>query len=258
MKLVRTPATIFGPSGLLFTQSTATLPPGEVEVGLGVAYEHSSTNPDYTINELSGTLTLGILDWAEVSVRVPYIYNFESHGVDSAGVQGGEFSLKWRFLNQDEDLGIPAVGLSLTYFSPIGSKTVEFDIVDSWGMKALFLASAEVNLSPSLFYDYNIDLYADGGVFIRDPDKPTEERHGLIDLGIALPLIKSRQLQLLLETNNTVRNEIPQQGNDTALTAALRYVASSFHLTGGIQHRLKQDEGIKDTNRFVFQAGYLF
>lgn len=256
-ELFRAPATTFGPSGLLFTQSTDTLLPGKIEVGFGVAYEHSSTDPDFLINELFGTVTFGILDWAEVSARVPYVYNFESHGADSSGISGGEFSLKWRFLNQG-DFGLPAVGFSLTYFSPIGNNTDGFDAVESWGVKGLFLTSAQVDLSPSMFDHYYVGLYADGGIFIRDLGKPTEEKHGLIDLGIALPLIESRRLQLILETNATVKNEMPLQGNYTALTGALRYVTPSFHLTGGAQHRLKQDEGIQDTDRFVFQTGYLF
>lgn len=259
-ELVRTPSTIFGPSGLLFTQSTDTLLPGEIEVGMGVAYEHSSTDPDYLINEVAATVTFGILDWAEVSARIPYVYNFESHGTESDGLQGGELSLKWRFFNQGEYLGLPAAGFSLTYFSPLGSKIDEFGVVDSWGLKGLLLASAEVDLSPSLFHYYYVGLYAAGGIFIRDRDNPAEEKHGLIDLGIALPLIESRRLQLILEANSTVRNQIPLQGNYTAITGALRYVTPSFQLTGGVQHRLKRDEEIEDTDpdRFVFQASYLF
>lgn len=262
--LIRTPATAFGPTGLLFTQSTQTLPPGELEIGIGASYEHSSTNPDYTINEIAATLTFGILDWVEISARIPYVYNFESHGVESDGMQGGELSLKWRFLNQEEDLGLPALGFSLTYFAPLDHKTEIFDAVDSWGLKGLLLASAEVDLSPSLHYYYYAGLYANAGIFIRDLDKPAEERHGLIDLGISLPLSKSRKVQLILETNSTLRNQLPLQGNYTGITIALRYVTASFHVTGGIQRRFKQDEAdgeeIEDTNpdRFVFQTGYLF
>jgi hypothetical protein len=259
-ELIRLPSTSFGPTGLLFTQSTDTLSPGDIEVGWGVAHEHSSNNPDYTINEVSATITVGVLPWAEVSARVPYVYSFESHGTETDGIQGGELSLKWRFLNQDEDLGLPAMGFSLTYFSPVDSKVQAFDVVDSWGVRGLFLASAEVDLSPSLFYYYYVGLYANAGVFIRDLDKPTEEKHGSIDLGIALPLSQSRQIQLILETNSTVRNEIPLQGNYTAVTAALRYVTPSFQMTGGVQRRFKRDEGVEDTDpdRLVFQASYLF
>lgn len=256
-ELFRTPGSTFGPSGLLFTQSTDTLLPGEIEVGVGGAYEHSSTDPDYLINEMAVTVTFGISERVEVSARVPYVYNFESHGVDSAGISGGEFSLKGRLLDQG-DFRLPAVGFSLTYFTPLGSNIHEFDAVESWGLKGLFLTSAQVDLSPSIFDHYYAGLYADGGMFIRDLDKPTEERHVLIDFGISLPLVESRRLQLILETNATIGNELPLQGNYTALTAALRYVAPSFSLAGGVQHRLKRDEGIQDTDRFVLQAGYLF
>ncbi|MCG3117569.1 MAG: hypothetical protein LLH30_18015 [Candidatus Manganitrophus sp. SA1] len=261
--LIRLPSTTFGPSGLLFTQSTNTLSPGEVEIGVGFAHEHSSNNPDYTINEISATVTVGILPWAEVSARVPYMYSFESHGIETDGVQGGELSLKWRFLNQEEDFSLPAMGASLTYFSPVDSKVSAFDVVDSWGVKGLFLASAEVDISPSLHYAYHAGLYANAGIFIRDLGKSTEERHGLLDLGMALPLSPSRQIQLIFEANTTLRNEIPLQGNYTGLTAALRYVTSSFQLTGGMQRRLKQDDEdveIEDTNpdRFILYASYLF
>lgn len=261
--LIRHPSTTFGPSGLLFTQSTNTLSPGKVEIGIGFAHEHSSNNPDHTINEISATVTAGVLPWAEVSAHVPYIYRFESHGIETDGIQGGELSLKWRFLNQYEDFGLPAMGASLTYFSPIDSKVSAFDVVDSWGLKGLFLASAEVDISPSLHYSYHAGLYANAGIFIRDLGKPTEERHGLLDLGMALPLSPSRRLQLIFEANTTLRNEIPLQGNYTGITAALRYVTSSFQLTGGMQRRLKQDDEdvkIEDTNpdRFILYASYLF
>jgi hypothetical protein len=256
-EFVRIPASSSGPSGLLFTQSADTLLPGKIEVGIGAAYEHASPDPDYLINELAATITLGVLDSLEVAARVPYMQHFESHGTERRGIEGGELSLKWRFLDQGQ-FGLPASGFSLAYFSPIGSKKNEFNTVESWGLKGLFLVSAEFDLAVSPYRHYYFGFYADGGVFIRDLHKPTEEKHGLIDLGILLPLSESSRLQLILEANATVKDQNPLEGNYTALTAALRYVAPSFQLTGGVQHRLKRDEDIKNTDRFVLQAGYLF
>ena len=159
------------------------------------------------------------------------MYHFESHGIESSGVEGAELSLKWRFMDQG-DFGLPASAVSLTYFSPVGGKHA-FDTVESWGFKGLLLTSAEFDLSLSRYLHYYFGLYADGGIFARDLGKATEEKHGLIDLGTLLPLSGSNRLQLILEANTTVKSETPLEGNYTGLTAGLRYVTASFDLTGG-------------------------
>ncbi|MEK7279170.1 MAG: hypothetical protein AAB090_00800, partial [Nitrospirota bacterium] len=256
--IVRTAATVFGPSGLIFTQSADTLSPGKVEAGLSVTREHSSTDPDFSINEVSATMAFGLPGRIELAVHAPYMFNFESHGEDDAGMEGGDLSVKWRFLDQNVDLGLPALGLSLSYFFPIGNQRRGFEVVDSWGIKALLIASTEVNLSRSLYDFYYVGLYADGGIVGQHIGEPTEEKHGMVDLGILFPLTDSRRLQLILEGNATVKDQAPFEENYIAITGALRYMTAHIHLSGGIQHRFKQDTGIQDTDRFVFQAGYLF
>lgn len=257
---VRTPATVFGPSGLIFTQSADTLSPGKMEAGFSVTHEHSSTDPDFIINEVSATMAFGLPGRIELAVHAPYMFNFESHGEDNAGMEGGDLSVKWRFLDQDMDLGLPALGLSLSYFFPIGNQKRGFEVVDSWGIKALLIASTQANLSRSLYDFYYVGFYADGGIFIRDIGEPSEEKHARVDLGVLFPLTDSRQLQLILEGNTTVRDQALFEGNYMAITGALRYVTSHIHFSGGIQHRFKRDKGIQDTDtdRFIFQAGYLF
>lgn len=257
---VRTPATVFGPSGLIFTQSADTLSPGKMEAGFSVTHEHSSTDPDFIINEVSATMAFGLPGRIELAVHAPYMFNFESHGEDNAGMEGGDLSVKWRFLDQDVDLGLPALGLTLSYFFPIGNQKRGFEVVDSWGIKALLIASTQANLSRSLYDFYYVGFYADGGIFIRDIGEPSEEKHARVDLGVLFPLTDSRQLQLILEGNTTVRDQALFEGNYMAITGALRYVTSHIHFSGGIQHRFKRDKGIQDTDtdRFVFQAGYLF
>ncbi len=255
---VRTPATVFGLSGLIFTQSADTLSPEKIEAGLSVTHEHSSNDPDFTINEVSATMALGLPGRIELAVHAPYMFNFESHGEDDAGMEGGDLSVKWRFLDQDVDRGLPALGLSVSYFFPIGNQRRGFEPVDSWGVQALLIASTRANLSRSLYDFYYVGLYADGGIFIRDRGSSDEEKHARADLGLLFPLTDSRRLQLILEGNATVKDQAPFEGNYMAITGALRYVASHIHFSGGIQHRFKQDSGIQDTDRFVFQTGYLF
>jgi hypothetical protein len=255
---IRTAATVYGPSGLIFTQSADTLLSGKMQAGLIVTREHSSPNPDYSINEVAATMTFGLPRRIELAVHVPYMLNFESHGAENAGLEGGDLSVKWRFLDQDVDIGIPALGLSLSYFFPIGNQKRGFEVVDSWGIKALLIASTQVNLSRSLYDFYYVGFYADGGIFVRDIGSSDEEKHGRADLGALFPLTESRRLQLILEGNATVKDQAPFEGNYIAITGALRYVASHVQFSGGIQHRFKQDAGIQDTDRFVFQAGYQF
>lgn len=251
-EFVKTSPTVFGASGLLFTQSADTLAPGQVEVGVSFSYEQSN-RPDFTLNELSPTVTVGLLDGLELSARAPYLA-VNVVGEEEQSIQDVDVSLKWRFLDANEKNNIPAFGLSFTYFHPAGKE--ELRSFESWGFKALIVSSAEVELGKP--YGILVGLYADGGVVVFDLGKSSEEKHGLIDFGALFPLNESKQLHLLLEANITRENDTLFEGDYTGMTAALRYVTSHLNVTGGIQKRIRSETGVNDTNRFVFQGSYLF
>lgn len=251
--MVRIPPSVFGPSGLLFTQSADTLDSGEIAVGMSFAHEGSRT-PDFTIDELSTTLTLGLPGRIELSARAPYFVQVESSGFRDGGLSDVDLTIKWRFLEYDAEYNLPAFGLSVTYYLPAGKENLR--LVDSWGVKALIVSSAEVEVGAP--HGFLAGFYADGGIFLRDLNRPSEEKYGLIDLGILIPVTESRRLQTILELNAVLKNEIPSEGNYTAITGGLRYVSPRLSVTGGIQHRFKSEDRFDDTNRLLVQASYLF
>ncbi len=251
-EFVKTSPTVFGPSGLLFTQSADTLAPGRIEIGLSLANEQSD-NPDLTLNELLPTVTVGLLDRLELSARADYLF-VNVVGMEERTLQDVDVSLKWRFIDENKKDNLPAAGLSFTYFKPTGKD--ELRQFGSWGFKALLVSSAEAELGkPDSIL---VGFYFDAGIMISDFGKSYEERHTLIDFGTLFPLTESKQLQLLLEVNTTQNNDTLFEGDYTGLTAALRYVTSYLNVTGGIQKRIRSESGVDDTNRLIFQGSLQF
>lgn len=256
-QFVRMPATTFGPSGLLFTQSTDILPPGKAEVGLSVVNEHSSI-PDYTLNKILSTLTFGLEGAVELAVQIPYMFKFERAGEQKDAMEDVNLSLKWRFLEPGINVPFPAMALSLSYFLPTANPDRGFGLVDSWGLRTLLLSSAEVDIAQPVA-SYVIGLYLDAGAFMRNvKGNSGTDTSGILDVGVLLPLTESRRIQLLLEGNITWDNYIEFQGNYTAITAGLRYVNLHINVTGGMQQRFKRDDGVDNTRRLVLQLSYLF
>lgn len=251
-EFVKTSPTVFGPSGLLFTQSADTLAPGKIEIGASFSYEQSD-RPDITLNELLPTVTIGLLDRLELSARADYLF-VNVVGQEERTLQDVDISLKWRFIDENKKDNLPAAGLSFTYFKPTGKD--ELRQFGSWGLKALIVSSAEAELGKP--YGILVGFYFNGGIMISDLGKSFEERHSLIDFGTLFPLTKSRRLQLLLEINITNQSDTLFEGDYTGVTAALRYVNPHLNVTGGIQKRVRSATNIDDTNRFIIQGSVLF
>lgn len=259
-EFVHVPSTLFGPSGLVFTQSTNTLSPGSFELAVAVANQHSSV-PNYNINEVATTLTVGLPARLEFSAHVPYLYNFKTRGSQEDAQEDVDISLKWRFLDQNSDLYLPSLGFSLTYYIPAANNNnligVHFGLVNDWGIRALLVSSAEVDLLQPVA-SYVVGFYFDGGTFVRDTGTPFEEEHGVIDIGTLLPLTESRQLQLILEGNFTINDYVQFDGTYDAGTAALRFVTTHGNISLGIQYRFMRNSGVDDTERLFIQGSYLF
>jgi hypothetical protein len=251
-EFVKISPTVFGPNGLLFTQSADTLAPGQVEMGIGLAYEQSD-QPDITLNEWSPTVTVGLLHGLEGAVRAPYL-SVNVIGEQEQSLQEVDVSLKWRFLEPNEEYNLPAFGISLSYFLPAGKEALR--PFESWGLKGLIVSSAEVELGKP--YGVLVGFYADAGAIVSDLGKGSEEKHALIDFGLLFPLTDSRRLQLLLEVNLVRQSDAPLEGDYTATTFGLRYVNPHLNLTGGMQRRARSEIGIDNTNRYVVQGSYLF
>ncbi|MFQ5588556.1 MAG: hypothetical protein ACE5F7_06930, partial [Nitrospiria bacterium] len=132
--------------------------------------------------------------------------------------------------------------------------------VDSWGVRALLVSSAEAEIT--LFsYQMLMGFYANGGIYIQDSGDPTEEKHGIVDLGILAPLHRSGKVHLLLEASARINRETALPANAdadyTAIMPGLRYVTSRLAFTAGWPHRFNSGPN-ENSDLFLFQGSYLF
>ncbi|MFQ5598057.1 MAG: hypothetical protein ACE5GK_08405 [Nitrospiria bacterium] len=255
----RISSTLYGPSGLFLTQSIDTLPPGKVEVGLGLSFLDGDNlkKEDLSVSELSSTLTVGITPNLEVSGQLPYFIDIEEGNESNSDVGDINFSLKWRLLEPSTNLNFPGFALSLTLFLPTGEPKTGAGTVDSWGLKALLVSSAETEVGTA-DNTVLIGFYANGGIFIQDSgDDNFEEKHGIIDLGLLIPLVESRALQLILEGNFRIDRESRLEREYGAATLGLRYVSRHLAVNGGWQHRVNEDP-LDNSNRLIIYGSYFF
>ena len=259
-QFIRIPSTLFGPSGLLLTQSIDTREAKKLEIGIGFSSEESK-QPDFTETMTTATATLGLSSTIEASVQVPYFTEVQYPGTESSSELGDlNLSLKWRFMDASPDLNFPGFALSFTVFFPTGDPKTGSGTVESWGVKALIVSSAEAEIVLPFKKTLLLGFYADGGIYIQDSGDPTEEKHGVIDLGFLIPLTSSKNIQLLLEGNGRLSREKPMpigEAEYLAGTLGLRYVTHHIALTGGWQRRLNEKES-EDTDLFLFQGSYTF
>ncbi len=253
----RISTTVNGASGLFITQSIDTLAPGKVEVGLGLLYEDGGKNQlDMTVTELSTTLTVGLTPSIEVWAQIPYFSDIEIGPTSESDVGDINLSVKWRFLEPSTELNFPGFAFSLSVFFPSGDQKSRPGAVDSWGLKGLLVSSAEteVGLPDSTVL---VGFYANGGIYIQDSGDPTEESHGVIDLGLLIPLVDSRALQLMLEGNGRVKRNSFIGNEYAGFTGGLRYVTRHVAINGAWQRRIGQDP-FDDSNQLIFYGSYLF
>jgi len=254
-QFLRMPSTLNGPSGLLLTQSIDTLPPKQYGVGIGFSTEDSD-KPTFTETQALFTSIVGLNQNMEASLQIPYFTESqEGAGKSESGVGDVNLSLKWRFMDASPDLNFPGFALSVSVFLPTGDPQKGLGTVDAWGLKALIVSSAEAEIAlPSS--TILMGFYTNAGIYIQDSGDSTQERHGIIDLGILLPLNDTKRIQLLLEGNARIRRET--RGRETeygAGTIGLRYVLKNLTFTGAVQHRFN-DVDSDNTNLFLFNGTY--
>ncbi|MFQ5544204.1 MAG: hypothetical protein ACE5FY_07640 [Nitrospiria bacterium] len=254
-EFLRIPTTFSGLSGLLLTQSIDTLASGRLEIGMGLSHE-SSDKPDFQLTQLSPTLTYGTGSNVEVSAQFPLFIQAEQKGNSGSDTGDLNASLKWRFLEPNPALTFPGFALSASVFFPTGSPQKGAGAVDSWAIKAILVSSAEAAISftsePVI-----IGFYANGGLYIQDLGDATEEKHSIIDLGVLIPVIDSRQLQFMLEGNFRFGREALLGNDYTGITAGLRYITRHVALNAGVQHRLNEDP-FDDTDQILLYWSYFF
>ena len=256
-QFIHMPSTLNGPSGLLLTQSIDTLPPQKWGVGLGFSREKSD-QPRFAETQAIFTGIMGLRENLEASMQIPYFTDVELGDKSESGAGDVNLSLKWRFMDASPDLNFPGFALSFSVFLPTGDQENRVGTVDAWGIKALLVSSAEAEIALPR-RTVLMGFYANGGIYIQDNGDPTQEKHGIIDLGILVPLNETRQVQLLLEGNGRLRREKPGIGESEyrAGTLGLRYVRQNMTLTGAWQRRFN-DLDQDDTNLLLFHGTYGF
>lgn len=257
-QFLRMPSTLNGPSGLLLTQSIDTLKPKQYGVGIGFSTEDSD-KPAFTETQALFTGIVGLNKNLEASLQIPYFTESQlvGAGKSESGVGDVNMSLKWRFMDASPDLNFPGFALSLSVFLPTGDPEKGVGVVDAWGVKALLVSSAEAEIAlPSK--TILMGFYANGGIYIQDLGDRTQERHGIIDLGILVPLNDTKRIQLLLEGNARMRRETRGRESEYgAGTIGLRYILKNLTFTGALQHRFN-DLDSDNTTLFLFQGTYGF
>jgi len=257
-QFVRISSTLSGPSGLLLTQSIDTLEPGRFEFGLGLTQEEGgrSAGPDLSISKVSSTFTVGLSHTMEVSLQIPYFAKIDGGGADENRLGDVNLSLKWRFLEPSTDRNLPGFGLSLTSFFPTGDRKIGAGAIESWGIKALLLSSAETEVGLS-GKSLLVGFYANGGIYTQDAGDVTTETHGIFDLGLLIPLNMARNIHFLLEGSARTGLETRFGKDYIGVLAGLRYVTKHASWSAGYQRRFN-DEPLDDSNLFLLQGGYFF
>jgi hypothetical protein len=250
LEIVNRPVNASGLTGLLITTAPYTLAPGDIEVGAAVLSE-SSVEPDFTLTEYPLSVTVGLKRNSELALRASYI-NLKQGPTGTAvydRIAGDlELAYKWNFLPQAEYSMRPAVSLILGARVPTGNNTdAQIDVVNHLGVLLGLSAGTEIR-----WRDHILGLHGDARLIGRDPaEERLRDIYRMANAGIAFPISKNRNLQILLEyTLVQGRDRIYVDGGDySALTYGFRLVSERFNLTVGTQFLRKKLEEFDNSGK---------
>jgi hypothetical protein len=122
------------------------------------------------------------------------------------------------------------------------------------------MASSETKLTDFSFLGLYLEAQA---VFIDQNSKTANtDRYGIINAGALLPISTNNRLQFIVEFNKTLYkkhiNSPLSEGNESAITPALRYVTEKWNFTAGAQILSKNIKGYENTTRWIGTFGYKF
>lgn len=259
--VVNRPPNIQGLTGLLFTNSAYTLPPGLISVGASLMTEYSN-RPEYSVIQIPLTVTFGITDRLEMGLKAKIVdLDNPSYLQREQGLGDSEISVKWRFWSKQFIL--PDMAVSLSYIAPTGNEDRHLNEVVNWGLKFMAIASLEGRTSGGRV----LGIYAESqAVFIDELLKggktPGAERYGIINGGILLPVSADNRLQFIAEYNQILYKSSYRptmlEGNQNAATAAFRFVTEQFSTTMGVQYINKEKSTDQNTYRFVWKISLTY
>lgn len=250
LELINRPVNISGLTGLLFTTSPNVLSYKTIEISSSALSENSLV-PSFSLNEYAISLSAGIGNEMEIALRgAYYTYTIDSQGIRSRNTDDVDIAFKWNFLSQNEDYPArPAIALIAGTTIPSKNRDLITSTVDHWAARIGLSMGSELS-----WMDHILDLYADAQVAVQDlSQEKTRDRYYYANIGMLLPISKSRNLQMLVEYNAIAGKDVLTitGGDYTAVTYGLRLVNERFNMTIGSQFLHKKEDGFDDSSRVV-------
>jgi hypothetical protein len=239
--------------------SAFTQPAGTLAVGGAVMFEDSN-KPDYRIIQAPVTLTFGITDMIEAGIKIKYVdYDIMTPKASEGGFGDSEVAVKWRW--KTHSATSPELAIGLAGIIPTGSEPKGLNDVTNWGAKFMVMASSETKIFTNSFLGLYLEAQA---VYIDEGNTKTstQDRYGVINAGVLLPVSTNNRLQIMLELNDTLYKNNTKtalaEGDQLGITPALRYVTDSMCFTAGAQLLHKDTKGYEDTIRWIGTVSYRF
>jgi hypothetical protein len=255
--VINRPPNIQGLTGLMVTNSAFTRPAGTLAVGASVMIEDSE-EPNYSVIQTPITLTFGITDTIEAGMKMKYVNYSKSK---ESGLGDSELAVKWRWKTHSPTS--PELAVGLAGIIPTASDSKRLNDVTNWGVKFMVLASSETRISSNSFLGLYLEtqaVFIDG--FSRGLTTGTQDRYGVINAGVLLPISTNNRFQAMLELNDTLGKRrartLVAEGNQLGITPALRYVTDTLSVTAGAQFLRKDTKGYEDTIRWIGTLSYQF
>lgn len=248
LDLINRPVNTSGLTGLLITTSPFTLPARTFEIGAMMLSE-SSLLPKYTSNCYPLTISYGLSENKELSLKSQYVSLNPESDIRSRGMGDTELAFKWNVLPQPEYRNRPGIALIATGIFPTGDREAGTNGVSHWGLRAGLAVGSEV-----VWGDLIIGLYADGQAAMQDlSDESLKDTYTLLNAGVLVPISKYRNLQAIIELNNRMGKDVVNidGGDYSAMTYGLRLVSEQFNFTFGTQFIRKSEEGYNNSNRVL-------
>ncbi len=247
---------ISGLTGLMLISSAFTLPARESAVGVSIFFEKSD-NPAYTVLQFPVTATYGVTDSVEVGVKTKAIKSEATAASTSqSGIGDSEIAVKWRL--DTHDIIFPELAVGLAGILPTGNDSKGLNDVKNWGMKLLAMASLETKLTEFTFLGLYLETQA---IFLDQGNKAAQDKYGVINAGLQLPISKDNRLQGILEYNKTIYkrdNPALLEVNQWGVTPGLRYVTKKMNFTAGAQFLSKSSNAYESSTRWICTYGYKF
>jgi len=254
--VINRPPNIQGLTGLMVMNSAFTRPAGTFAVGATAMIENSD-KPDYSVVTVPITLTYGISDTIEAGLKMKYIDY--SKGSET-GPGDTELAVKWRWNTHGKTT--PELAIGLAGIIPTASESKGLNEVKNWGAKFMVMATSETKIGVNSFLGIYLEAQAVFLDTLSVTNKTGQDRYGILNAGVLLPISSNNRLQAMIEVNDTTDKKLSntslREGDQLGITPALRYVTDTLSITAGTQFLKKDTAGYKDTVRWIGTISYQF